>query len=144
MSRKGVMMALALSFSGLTVPTHVAADVVPRVSEDILPYEFPGFDRERYLQNHIRGCSNVYPETTETTKIQVGFRLDRNGKVEGNEVHLLSTDGDQHETDRAFEAARRAILRCQFSGGGYQFSPDEYEMWKDVVITFDLDELRQR
>ncbi|MDO7707324.1 MAG: energy transducer TonB, partial [Loktanella sp.] len=45
-------------------------------------------------------------------------------------------------TEIAFQAARRAILRCQ--SGGYQLPADKYDQWKEVEITFDPSGMRLR
>ncbi|WP_211095338.1 hypothetical protein [Yoonia maricola] len=74
--------------------------------------------------------------------VGVAFSLSREGRVQGNEVRLVSSDGDQTTTNMAFEAARRAILRCQ--RGGYQLPVDKYDEWKDVLITFDPTNMRLR
>ncbi|MEJ8563064.1 hypothetical protein QTO30_18840 [Yoonia sp. GPGPB17] len=65
----------------------------------------------------VNRCWNVDPGSVAArVTVEVGFSLDREGRVQGNEVRLMSSDGDQSATNTAFEAARRAILRCQ-SGG---------------------------
>ncbi|PJI92792.1 cell division and transport-associated protein TolA [Yoonia maricola] len=91
----------------------------------------------------VNGCWNVDPGSVAArVTVEVGFSLDREGKVRGNEVRLISSDGDQGATNTAFEAARRAILRCQ--SGGYQLPADKYDQWQDVVITFDPSGMRLR
>lgn len=57
------------------------------------------------------------------------------------DMRLVSADGDKSEADIAFEAARRAILRCQ-SSGGYQLPADKYDQWAEVVVSFDPNGLR--
>ena len=91
----------------------------------------------------VNRCWNVDPGSVAArVTVEVGFSLDREGRVQGNEVRLLSSDGDQSATNTAFEAARRAILRCQ--SGGYQLPADKYDQWRDVVITFDPSGMRLR
>ncbi|MEL6837968.1 MAG: energy transducer TonB [Pseudomonadota bacterium] len=91
----------------------------------------------------VNRCWNVDPGSVAArVTVEVGFSLDRDGTVQGNEVNLLSSSGDQSAVTTAFEAARRAILRCQ--SGGYQLPGDKYEQWKDVVITFDPSGMRLR
>ena len=91
----------------------------------------------------VNRCWNVDPGSVAArVTVEVGFSLDRDGRVIGNEVRLLSSDGDQSATNTAFEAARRAILRCQ--SGGYQLPADKYDQWQDVVITFDPSGMRLR
>jgi hypothetical protein len=74
--------------------------------------------------------------------VEVGFSLERNGSVRGNDVRLLSSEGDSSAVDAAFRAARSAILRCQ--SGGYQLPADKYDQWQEVVITFDPSGMRLR
>lgn len=91
----------------------------------------------------VNRCWNVDPGSIAArVTVDVGFSLNRDGTVIGSEVRLLSSDGDQSATNIAFEAARRAILRCQ--SGGYQLPADKYDQWKDVVITFDPSGMRLR
>lgn len=91
----------------------------------------------------VNRCWNVDPGSVAArVTVEVGFSLDREGRVQGNEVRLISSDGDQSATNTAFEAARRAILRCQ--SGGYQLPADKYDQWQDVVITFDPSGMRLR
>lgn len=90
----------------------------------------------------VNSCWNVDPGSVAARVIiEVGFTLTREGQVEG-EPRLLSSDGDQSATSTAFEAARRAILRCQ--RGGYQLPADKYDQWREVVITFDPSGMRLR
>lgn len=91
----------------------------------------------------VNRCWNVDPGSVAArVTVEVGFNLDRDGRVIGDEVRLISSDGDQTATNTAFEAARRAILRCQ--SGGYQLPADKYDQWQDVVITFDPSGMRLR
>lgn len=91
----------------------------------------------------VNRCWNVDPGSVAArVTVEVGFSLTPDGSVVGSEVRLLSSDGDQSATNTAFEAARRAILRCQ--SGGYQLPADKYDQWKDVVITFDPSGMRLR
>ncbi|MBR2655500.1 MAG: energy transducer TonB, partial [Loktanella sp.] len=90
----------------------------------------------------VNSCWNVDPGSVAArVTVEVGFNLTREGRVDG-EPRLLSSSGDQSATSTAFEAARRAILRCQ--GGGYQLPADKYDQWREVVITFDPSGMRLR
>lgn len=101
-----------------------------------------GAERDSFRVS-VNRCWNVDPGSVAArVTVEVGFRLDRSGRVEGSEVELISSDGDQSATNTAFEAARRAILRCQ--SGGYQLPADKYDQWRDVVITFDPSGMRLR
>ena len=90
----------------------------------------------------VNSCWNVDPGSVAARVIvEIGFTLNRDGTLDG-EPRLLSSDGDQSATSTAFEAARRAILRCQ--RGGYQLPADKYDQWREVVITFDPSGMRLR
>ncbi len=90
----------------------------------------------------VNSCWNVDPGSVAARVIvEIGFTLNRDGTLDG-EPRLLSSDGDQSATSTAFEAARRAILRCQ--RGGYQLPAEKYEQWREVVITFDPSGMRLR
>ncbi len=90
----------------------------------------------------VNRCWNVDPGSVAArVTVEVGFSLDREGKVQGD-VRLISSDGDQSAVNTAFEAARRAILRCQSSG--YQLPAEKYEQWKEHVIVFDPSGMRLR
>lgn len=85
----------------------------------------------------IRRCWELDPASgAADVALEVAFTLDRNGKVDGD-VRLMSvSDADADDVEEAFQAARRAILRCQGTNG-YQLPLPLYEYWKNVVITFD-------
>ncbi|MFQ1699149.1 energy transducer TonB [Loktanella agnita] len=77
--------------------------------------------------------------------VEVGFALDRQGKVVNGEVRLISSSGgDPRATDVAFASARRAILRCAVEGGGFPLPPEKYDRWREVVLTFDPSTMRLR
>lgn len=90
----------------------------------------------------VNSCWNVDAGADAArVTVEVGFSLDREGKVTGD-VRLLSSDGDQSATAEAFEAAKRAVLRCQM--GGYQLPAEKYDQWQEAVITFDPSGIRLR
>lgn len=75
--------------------------------------------------------------------VTVAMSLDRDGKVVGGTLKRLSASGgDENAANVAFEAARRAILRCQ--RGGYKLPIEKYDHWKDVEITFNPEKMRRR
>jgi hypothetical protein len=50
--------------------------------------------------------------------------------------------GSENATKTAFQAARRAILRCQKDG--YKLPVEKYDHWWDIEITFNPEEMRTR
>ena len=93
------------------------------------------------LRVAVSACWNVdVGGRSADTVVTVGVSLDRTGKVSGN-VRLISSEGgDRASTTTAFNAARRAILRCQKDG--YQLPADKYEHWKEVEMTFNPERMR--
>ncbi|WP_204113375.1 energy transducer TonB [Shimia biformata] len=74
--------------------------------------------------------------------VTVGMSLDRNGRVQGDIRLIGATGGDSTAANTAFQAARRAILRCQKDG--YKLPPEKYDSWRDVEITFNPEKMRSR
>jgi hypothetical protein len=101
-----------------------------------------GAERDSFRVS-VNRCWNVDPGSVAArVTVEVAFNLDRDGSVRGNDVRLVSSQGDSGAVDIAFQAARRAVLRCQ--SGGYQLPADKYDQWQEVVITFDPSGMRLR
>ena len=68
--------------------------------------------------------------------IIVGIELMRDGRVKSSSLELVAYEGGNLAEARvAFQAARRAILRCQKDG--YDLPESKYEQWRNIEITFD-------
>lgn len=92
----------------------------------------------------VSGCWAVDPGSeAASVVITVGFELDRDGRVIGDVRLLNAQGGTGSAAEVAFQAARRAILRCQ-SQTGYQLPDDKYEQWREVEMTFDPSGMRIR
>ncbi|KPA20133.1 hypothetical protein shim_36310 [Shimia sp. SK013] len=74
--------------------------------------------------------------------VVVGLELDRSGKVQGDVRLIDATGGDDAAVRTAFQAARRAVLRCQKTG--YDLPEEKYDHWKDVEITFNPEKMRRK
>lgn len=91
----------------------------------------------------VSGCWNVGSLSTDAlnTVVVVAFSLNRDGTVVGGSVRMLdSSGGSAGAVKQAYEAARRAILRC--GAKGYDLPADKYEHWQDVEITFNPERMR--
>ena len=83
---------------------------------------------------------DVGDESSEVI-VTIKVELTREGKVSSTE--LMSAKGGSHAAKRkAFQAARRAILRCQRRG--YNLPRDKYDFWKTIEITFDPTYMRKK
>ena len=92
----------------------------------------------------VGGCWVVDPGARSAgVKVTVSFSLGRDGKVVANDIRQVSASGGDAATQRAaFQAARRAILRCQ--KGGYPLPVEKYEHWRDIEMTFNPEGMQVR
>lgn len=59
-----------------------------------------------------------------------------NGTVVVSSIRLLSFNGGSgRDVTKAFEAAKRALIRCQRSG--YALPTEKYQKWRKIELTFD-------
>ena len=74
--------------------------------------------------------------------VKIGFKLGSHGKVQAGSIRLLGANTiNKKYATVAFQAARRAILRCQ--KGGYNI-PDYFPINQQIVMTFDPSKMRMR
>ena len=86
----------------------------------------------------IGSCWSVGSISSEAqqTVVVVGFDMQPDGRLDGGSLRLVSSEGgNPGAAESAFQAARRAILRCE--KGGYPLPGEKYEQWKQVEVTFD-------
>ena len=127
------------------VADAVAAAVADAASAPDIPQGPPltGSEREGF-RVAVNRCWNVDPGSVAArVTIVVGFSLDQAGKVVGDVRQISADGGDAGAVNTAYQAARRAILRCQ-NPNGYQLPADKYGQWDDVEIEFDPSGMRLR
>lgn len=91
----------------------------------------------------VQRCWNVDPGSDSAqVEITVAFRLDRSGRVDGDIRQLPSSGGTDAAKRGAYDAARRAILRCQ--GDGFPLPAKKYDQWQEVELIFDVSGMRLR
>lgn len=74
--------------------------------------------------------------------VTVSFALSREGRVQGDVRQVSASEGSDGAQRAAFDAARRAILRC--GAQGYDLPAEKYGQWRNVEITFDPTSMRLR
>lgn len=97
------------------------------------------------LRVAISRCWNLGTVSTDamSTTVIVSVSMNADGTPITSSITLEGRDGGSEAGARqAFEAARRAIIRC--GARGYQLPPEKYEQWKEIEITFNPDEMRRR
>jgi hypothetical protein len=93
----------------------------------------------------VRNCWNIGSLSTEAqgTSVVVAFTMDREGRPDSVSMRLVSSQGgSQAAAQQAYEAARRAILRCGASG--YDLPAESYATWQSVEMTFNPEGMRLR
>lgn len=91
----------------------------------------------------VSRCWNVGSLSTDALNVVVvvGFSMNRDGTVIGNSIRMLdSSGGPSGAANQAYQAARRAILRC--GARGYDLPADKYAQWQDIEITFNPERMR--
>jgi hypothetical protein len=75
--------------------------------------------------------------------VVLGMEMNRDGTLVDGSLRLISAEGGSgRAVDTAFQAARRAVLRCQ--RGGYDLPEEKYEHWQRIEMVFDPSEMRLR
>lgn len=96
------------------------------------------------LRLAVQQCWNVdVGSEAANVTVVIGLSMGRDGKVVGDSLRLISSSGGSgRAVDTAFQAARRAVLRCQKDG--YKLPIDKYDHWQEIEITFNPENMRTR
>lgn len=90
------------------------------------------------LRVAVSACWNIGALSTEAarTTVIVGLQMNQDGTPVIGSIRMLSASGGGDAAARqAFEAAKRAIIRC--SSRGYDLPQEKYSQWQDIEMTFD-------
>ncbi|WP_439136685.1 hypothetical protein [Roseicyclus sp.] len=93
----------------------------------------------------VSTCWNVGSLSNEAqrTTVVVGFDMTPDARPVDGSLRLISFDGGSEAAARqAYEAARRAILRCGTSG--YSLPAESYDDWRQVELVFNPEGMRLR
>jgi hypothetical protein len=93
----------------------------------------------------VQGCWNVGALSTEAlgTTVVVAFDMGRDGVPVGSSLRLLEfSGGSEAAAQQAYEAARRAIIRCGVNG--YDLPEESYDRWRQVELVFNPEGMRLR
>lgn len=97
------------------------------------------------LRVAVSSCWNVGSLSTEALKttVVVAVSLSQDGKPDNASVRMLSSSGGSATAaDQAFQAARRAIIRC--GSKGFDLPAEKYGHWRDIEMTFNPERMRIR
>jgi hypothetical protein len=98
------------------------------------------------LRVAINQCWNVGQLSSEALRVTVTLRvaLNEDGTVDTGSIQMTDfTGGSEAAARQAFEAGRRAVIRC---GGrtGYDLPPEKYAEWSVLNLIFDPSGMRLR
>jgi len=97
------------------------------------------------LRVSVQTCWNVGALSSEAlaTTVIVALAMNRDGTPDVGTIRMLSSSGGSDTAVRqAFEAARRAIIRCGASG--FPLPTEKYGQWQNIEMTFDPSGMRLR
>ncbi len=97
------------------------------------------------LRVAVQACWNVGALSMEAlrTTVTVAVSVGQDGVPDAGSISLIgSTGGSASATQQAFEAARRAIIRC--GARGFPLPPEKYEQWRNMELVFDPNGMRMR
>lgn len=95
------------------------------------------------LRLAVSRCWNVGALSTEAlqTTVIVAFSMQRDGKPDAGSIRMLdSSGGSASSAQQAYQAARRAIIRC--GAKGYDLPTEKYGQWRDIEVTFNPERMR--
>ena len=121
----------------------LSSDDAPVEEQDIPSGPPLTFNETEALRVSVSNCWNTGSLSSAALRVTVvvGVRLEESGKPVSGSIELLSsTGGSGDAVTQAFEAARRAILRC--GATGYDLPAEKYGQWRDIEMTFNPEKMR--
>ncbi|MEL6689075.1 MAG: energy transducer TonB [Pseudomonadota bacterium] len=97
------------------------------------------------LRVAVSQCWNVGSLSTEalSTIVVVGVDMNADGTPNNGSISLLSSSGGSAQAaQQAYEAARRAIIRC--GARGFDLPREKYDQWRKIEMTFNPEQMRIR
>lgn len=123
-----------------------AATDAPAQAQSDLPVGPPMTAGEQdALRVAVQACWNVGALSMEAlrTTVTVAVSVGQDGVPDAGSIALIgSSGGSEAATQQAFEAARRAIIRC--GARGFPLPPEKFEQWRNMELVFDPNGMRMR
>ena len=93
------------------------------------------------LRVAVKQCWNVGSLSTDALKVTVvvGVTMGEDGKPVSVK-QLSATGGSGAAVSKAYEAARRAVLRC--GAKGFKLPREKYDHWREIEMTFNPEKMR--
>lgn len=93
----------------------------------------------------VRACWNIGALSSEAqrTVVTISVTLGQDGRPDAGSIRLIdSAGGSDASVGQAFEAGRRAILRC--GANGFNLPPEKYDQWQTIEMVFNPEQMRLR
>lgn len=97
------------------------------------------------LRVAVQQCWNVGSLSSDAlrTTVVVAVSVAQTGVPDAASIRLIeATGGTEAGARGAFEAARRAIIRC--GARGFPLPPEKYDQWREMELVFNPDGMRMR
>lgn len=97
------------------------------------------------LRLAVQQCWNVGSLSTDAlrTTVVVAVSMAQDGTPSTGSIRMVSFEGGAEGAARqAYEAARRAIIRC--GATGFDLPVEKYDQWRDIEMTFNPEGMRLR
>lgn len=96
------------------------------------------------FRNQVGSCWKVDSKSrAANVTVTIALEMHPDGKVVASSLKMVGFEGgNRTDANVAFQAGRRAILRCQKDG--YDLPINKYDHWRNIEIKFDPTALRQR
>jgi len=91
----------------------------------------------------VQQCWNVGSLSSDEllVSVTVGLSLGTDGRPDTSSIRMLDHSGGTDAAARkAYETARRAIIRC--GANGYNLPIEKYEQWREIEMTFNPERMR--
>lgn len=95
------------------------------------------------LRVGVQKCWNVGSLSSDAlaTTVVVSVEMTEDSRPVGNSIRMVSSSGGSSgAANQAFEAARRAIIRCGASG--FDLPREKYDHWREIEMTFNPENMR--
>ncbi len=95
------------------------------------------------LRVAVQQCWNVGSLSTDAlqTTVVVSVNMSRDARPETGSIRMLSFEGgSEASAGQAYEAARRAIIRC--GANGYDLPAEKFAQWQTIEMTFNPEKMR--
>ncbi|MDG1279919.1 MAG: cell envelope biogenesis protein TolA [Pseudorhodobacter sp.] len=95
------------------------------------------------LRFAVQQCWNVGSLSTDAlrTTVVVAVSIAETGVPDAGSIRMIDFSGGTEGAARqAYEAARRAIIRC--GATGFKLPPEKYEQWRNVEMVFNPENMR--